>query len=137
MCIFIIGIYVTYDKTICDLGDLGEFISVDEKKVLVTLMISVTWKRRPVLLGMPLIHFILLGTLTRCHYSWDFSVLGHTTALKITGCRVRLSFCWSITAQFSLAGLTRGVGFMGAAVGVLMVVIWFAMRCYTCIFVAQ
>ena len=50
------------------------------------------------------------------------------TVFATPGCNVRLLVAWSITAQSSPAGRTRGAGLMGAEVRVLMVVTWFDMR---------
>ena len=42
-------------------------------------------------------------------------------ACALPGCKVSLLVAWSITAQYSPTGLTRGAEFMGVEVVVLMV----------------
>ena len=90
-------------------------------------MSHIPWERCPILLDIPLLHFSLLGTFLRCRYSWALPVLGHMTAFNITGCRVRLPFVCSITAQYSPSGRTGGADLMGVAVLLLMVAAWFDM----------
>ena len=43
------------------------------------------------------------------------------TAFAIPGCKVRSPVSWSINDQSSPSGRTRGSGFLGVDVGVLMV----------------
>ena len=109
----------------------GDF-SVDEKKVVVPLMSPIPWKRRLISLDTPLIHFSLLGPFMRFRYYWAFTVLRHITALTMPGFRLRVMFALSITAQYSLYGRMRVDSLLGTVAGVLMVAIWFSMRCCPC-----
>ena len=68
MNILILGPDFTEDITICDLGALGDFVPVNEKKGLVPLMYPIPWKRSPILLDIPFIHLRLSGPLKRCWY---------------------------------------------------------------------
>ena len=40
MCLFFLGPNVTYDTDTCDLGALGDFVSVDEKVSVSSLDVS-------------------------------------------------------------------------------------------------
>ena len=131
MCPFLMGRYATDDTAICDLGALGDFVTVDEKHVLVLWMSTITWKRRLILLGMPLLNLSLSRTFMRCRYSLAFPVSGNTTAFTITCCRVSSPFDWSITDQSSPDRLIWGDGLMGTVVGILIVATWFAMKYFT------
>ena len=94
MPILLLGKDVIDNTAILYLGALGDFVPVDENQVLVNLMPHITWKRRLILLYMPLIHLSLLGPFTRCWCYWELTVLGQTTAFTIPGCRVRLPVSW-------------------------------------------
>ena len=50
------------------------------------------------------------------------------TSFALPGCNVSSLVACSITSQSSPAGRTRGSGFLGVEVRVLMVATWFAMR---------
>ena len=76
----------------------------------------------------PLLHFSLLGIFIRLRDSWDLPVLGQMPTFYLPGFKVSLPFACLITTQSSPAGRTRGAGFLGAEVGVLMVSTWFSMR---------
>ena len=70
---------------------------------------------------MPLLHLGFSGPLMRCQYYWAFTIPGQITALVLPGCNVRLTVTWSMAAQYSPAGSTRGPGLLGLAGGVLIV----------------
>ena len=57
VCIFLMGLNVADDTAICDLGTLGDFVPVDEKQLLVPWIYPSPWKRRPISLDMPFLHF--------------------------------------------------------------------------------
>ena len=80
--------------------------------------------------NMHLLHFILSGPFIRCRYSWGFAVSGQMNAFSLLGCKVSFLVAWSITAQPSPYGLTRGSGFLGAEVGFFMVAAWFSMSSF-------
>ena len=65
-----------------------------KKQVLVTWIFPSTWKRRPISLGMNLLHFSLSGIFIRCKYSWVFPVSGQMNTFTITVCKVRLAVAW-------------------------------------------
>ena len=79
MRLFLIGTNVADDSVICDLGVLGDFVYVDEKKVLVPCLFPSPWKRRQISLDMPLLRFIFQGP-CRFRYPWALPVLGKMTA---------------------------------------------------------
>ena len=64
----------------------------------------------------------------RCQYYWAFPVSGQMTALALPGCNIRLRVTWSMTAQTSPAGCTRGADLLGMTGGLLIVATWFAMQ---------
>ena len=77
---------------------------------------------------MPLLHFSFSGTLMRCRYSCAFPVSGSMAALNLPSFNVRLPMTWLMTAQSYPSGHTRGASLLGFEGGVLIVIIWFAMR---------
>ena len=85
----------------------------------------------PISFDMPLLHFILSGTLIRCQYSLEFPGSGHVIALAFPGSKVILLVTWSIMAHYSPSVRTRGNGLLGVEVRVLMVATWFAMGYFT------
>ena len=127
----ILGTNITDNTAICDLGAFGDFVTVDKKQVLVPWISPITWKRHPLFLETSLLYLSLLGTFTRFRNYWVLTVLGQMTAFTITGCRVRSPVSWSINAQSSPYGRTRGAGLMDAEVRVLMVATWFSLRYFT------
>ena len=128
MRIFFLGLNVVDDAAICDLGVLGDFVYVDEKKVLVPCMSLIPWKIHPLPFDTPLLHLSLLGTLIRCRYYWDFSVSRQMTVLYLPGSKVISPVTWSMDAQSSSTGSTRGSGLIGVEVGVLIVATWFSIK---------
>ena len=84
-----------------------------KKQVLVPCMSPIPWKNRPISFETPFLHLSSSETLMRCQYSCVFSVLGQMTALALPGCNVRLTVTWSMTAQSSPTGRTRGAGLLG------------------------
>ena len=127
MRLFLLGVNIADDMDICDLVSLGDFVPVDEKQVLVPYMSPSPWKNRPISLDMRLIHFNVSVTFSRFWYSWTFPVSGQMTAFSIPGCKVRLTFAWSINDQYSPAGRTEGAELLCEDVGVLIVATWFTM----------
>ena len=128
MCLFLLVPNVADDAAIRNLCVLGDFVLVDEKKVLVTCMPPSTQKSRPVSFDTPLLHFSLSGTLIRLRFYWAFTVSGQMTGLAFLGSKESSTVTWSITSQSSPSGRTRGAGLIGVEIGVLMVATWFAMR---------
>ena len=92
VCIFLMGLNVADDTAICDLGTLGDFVPVDEKQLLVPWIYPSPWKRRPISLDMPFLHFNFSGPFIRFRYSWAFPVLGQITVFALTGCNIRSPF---------------------------------------------
>ena len=76
------------------------------------------WKIRPISLDIPMIHFSLSGFFIRCRYFRECLVLGNMNVFTLPGFTVRLPFAWSITAQSSPDGRTRGAGLLVVEVGV-------------------
>ena len=121
------GPNVADDAEICDFGVLGDFVPVDDKKVLVPCMSPIPWKSFTISFDMHFTHLIFSGPLMSCRYSWSFHILGPVTALALPGCNVRFPFTWLMTAQSSPAGRTSGAGLLSLAGGVLIVATWFDM----------
>ena len=127
MHIFLLWPNFVDNTAICYIGALGYFVPVDEKHMLAPCMSHNTWKRIPILLDIPLLHFSFPGPFIMCRYSWAFPILGQITALTLPGCKVSFPVAWSITAQSSPAGSMVGAGLLCVEVGVLMVSTWFPM----------
>ena len=86
---------------------------MDEKQVLVPCMYPSPWKSRQISFDTPLLHLSLSGPLMRCRYYWAFSVFGKMTVVALPGSKASSPITWSITAQYSPVGRTRGAGLIG------------------------
>ena len=89
------------------------------------------WKRQPVLLYMPSLHFCLSSLLMRWQYSCALAVLWKMNVFITPGCRVTFTVFLLITDQQSFDGRTAGAGLMGVGVGDLMAVKWLSMKSWT------
>ena len=123
MRLFLLRPNVADDAEICDIGILEDFVTVDQKQVLVPCMPPSPWKSCPISFDMPLLHLSFSASLMRCRYYWAFPVSGKMTALALPDCNVRLSVTWLMTAQSSPAGRTRGDCLLGVEGGVLIVAV--------------
>ena len=125
--IFLLGPYVANNAEVCDISTLGDFVPVDEKNVLVPLVLPMPCKKFTILLDLLFLHFSLSGPFMEYHYSCAFPVLWQMTSLIMPDWRVRFPFAWSITAHSSPAGIMMVAVLLGAEVGVLIVATCFSM----------
>ena len=131
MSLFLLRPDTTYYVEVFDFITLCDLVPVNFKKVSVTLILPMPWKRQPVLLYMPSLHFCLSSLLMRWQYSCALAVLWKMNVFITPGCRVTFNVFLLITDQQSFDGRTAGAGLMGVGVGDLMAVKWLSMKSWT------